>query len=34
MLDRDAAVATWRRAEGQIYPTVMLNATLYQEYLG
>jgi hypothetical protein len=34
VLDRDEAVATWRRAEGQIYPTVMLNATLYQEYLG
>ena len=33
MLDRDAAVAAWRRAEGHIYPTVMLNATLYQEYV-
>jgi hypothetical protein len=33
VLDRDAAVAAWRAAEGQIYPTVMLNATLYQEYL-
>ena len=33
MLDRDAAVAAWRRAEGQIYPSVMLNASLYQEYV-
>ena len=33
VLDRDAAVAAWRRAEGHIYPTVMLNATLYQEYV-
>ena len=33
MLDREAAVAAWRRAEGKIYPTVMVNATLYQEYV-
>jgi hypothetical protein len=33
VLDRDAAVAAWRRAEGQIYPSVMLNASLYQEYV-
>lgn len=33
MLDREAAVAAWRRAEGRIYPTVMVNATLYQEYV-
>jgi hypothetical protein len=33
VLDRDAAVATWRRAEGRIYPSVMINAALYQEYL-
>jgi hypothetical protein len=33
VLDRDAAVAAWRRAEGQIYPSVMLNAALYQEYV-
>jgi hypothetical protein len=33
VLDRDAAVAAWRRAGGHIYPTVMLNASLYQEYL-
>jgi hypothetical protein len=33
VLDRDAAVAAWRRAEGRIYPSVMMNATLYQEYV-
>ena len=33
MLDRDGAVAAWRRAEGRIYPSVMMNAALYQEYV-
>jgi hypothetical protein len=33
VLDREAAIAAWRRAEGKIYPTVMVNATLYQEYI-
>jgi hypothetical protein len=33
VLDRDAAIAAWRKAEGRIYPTVMVNATLYQEYV-
>jgi hypothetical protein len=33
VLDREAAIAAWRRAEGKIYPTVMVNATLYQEYV-
>lgn len=33
VLDRDEAVAAWRRAEGHIYPSVMLNASLYQEYV-
>ena len=33
MLDRDGAVAAWRRAEGRIYPSVMMNASLYQEYV-
>jgi hypothetical protein len=33
VLDRNAAVAAWRRAEGHIYPSVMLNASLYQEYV-
>lgn len=33
MVDREAAIAAWRRAEGRIYPSVMINATLYQEYV-
>jgi hypothetical protein len=33
VLDREAAIAAWRRAEGKIYPSVMVNATLYQEYI-
>ncbi len=33
VLGREAAIAGWRRAEGRIYPTVMVNATLYQEYV-
>ena len=33
-LDRSAAVAAWRRAESRIYPTVMVNADLYQQYIG
>ena len=33
MLDRDGAVSAWRRAEGRIYPSVMMNAALYQEYV-
>ncbi|MDO8212347.1 hypothetical protein [Conexibacter sp. CPCC 206217] len=33
VLDRDAAVAAWRRAESRIYPSVMVNAGLYQEYV-
>jgi hypothetical protein len=31
---REEAVAAWRRAEATIYPTVMVNAVLYQQYLG
>jgi hypothetical protein len=31
--DRDAAVAAWRRAEAVVYPSVLVNATLYQQYL-
>jgi hypothetical protein len=34
VLDRDAAIDAWRRAEARIYPSVMINATLYQEYIG
>ena len=33
VLDREAAIAAWRRAEARIYPTVMVNATLYQQYI-
>jgi hypothetical protein len=33
VLDRDGAVAAWRRAEGRVYPSVMMNAVLYQEYV-
>ena len=33
MLDREAAIAAWRRAESRIYPSVMLNADLYQQYI-
>jgi hypothetical protein len=34
VLDREAAVAAWRRAEARIYPSVMVNADLYQQYIG
>jgi len=34
VVDREATIAAWRRAEARIYPSVMLNATLYQQYLG
>jgi hypothetical protein len=33
VVDREAAVAAWRKAEGRIYPSVTLNATLYQQYI-
>jgi hypothetical protein len=32
--EREAAVAAWRRAEALVYPSVMVNATLYQQYIG
>jgi len=31
--DRDAAVAAWRRAEAIVYPSVMVNAVLYEQYI-
>jgi hypothetical protein len=34
VLDREAAIAAWRRAESRIYPSVMVNVTLYQDYIG
>lgn len=33
MADRDAAVEAWRHAESIVYPSVMLNADLYQQYI-
>jgi len=32
--DRASVVATWRRAEARVYPSVMINASLYQQYIG
>src|SRR5262249_29509927 len=34
VLDREDAIAAWRRAEARVYPSVMVNAELYQEYIG
>ena len=34
VLDRGAAIAAWRRGEARVYPSVMVNAELYQEYIG
>jgi hypothetical protein len=31
--DRDAAIAAWRHAESIVYPSVMVNAELYQQYI-
>lgn len=33
MATREDAIAAWRRAEGQIYPSAMLNTALYEQYL-
>src|SRR5215211_3221041 len=33
VLDREEAVAAWRRAEARVYPSVMVNAALYEQYL-
>ena len=33
VLDRDQAVAAWRRAEATVYPSVMVNSALYEQYL-
>ena len=30
---RIAALAAWRRAEAAVYPSVMVNAALYQQYI-
>jgi len=34
LLDRESAIAAWRRAEARIYPSVMINASLYEQYIG
>jgi hypothetical protein len=31
--DREVAVAAWRRAEALVYPSVMVNAALYSQYI-
>jgi hypothetical protein len=31
--DREDALAAWRRAEARIYPSVMVNAALYEQYV-
>jgi hypothetical protein len=33
VLDRSDAIAAWRRAEARVYPSVMVNAALYQQYV-
>ena len=33
-LDREAAIAAWRRAEARVYPSVMVNVDLYRDYIG
>src|SRR4051812_50207876 len=32
-IDRDDAIATWRRAEARVYPSVMHNAAIYEQYI-
>src|SRR4051794_35735805 len=32
-IDREDAIATWRRAEARIYPSVMHNAAIYEQYI-
>jgi hypothetical protein len=33
VLDREAAIAAWRTAEARVYPSVMVNADLYRDYI-
>jgi hypothetical protein len=33
LTDHDEVVAAWRRAEARVYPSVMVNAGLYEQYL-
>jgi hypothetical protein len=32
-MQREDAIATWRRAEARIYPSVMHNPTIYEQYI-
>jgi hypothetical protein len=32
-MSRDEAIAAWRRAEARVYPSVMHNATIYEQYI-
>jgi hypothetical protein len=32
-MHREDAIATWRRAEARVYPSVMHNATIYEQYI-
>src|SRR3954452_15044273 len=32
-MSRDDAIAAWRRAEARVYPSVMHNATIYEQYI-
>jgi hypothetical protein len=32
-MHREDAIATWRRAEARIYPSVMHNPTIYEQYI-
>jgi hypothetical protein len=34
VLDREAAIAAWRKAEARVYPSVMVNVDLYRDYVG
>jgi hypothetical protein len=33
-VDAERTIARWRRAEARVYPSVMVNAALYQQYIG
>jgi hypothetical protein len=33
VVDREQAIAAWRRAEARVYPSVMVNAALYEQYV-
>ena len=33
VMHREEAIAAWRRAEARVYPSVMHNATIYEQYI-